>query len=99
MEYDEVVLGRRSIRGYKPVPVPKALIREVIGIAMRAPSSLNTQPWNFHVVAGEPLDRIRKGNTERNLAGVPDSREFRSHGAYRGMHRERPRHHAVTGGA
>ncbi len=89
MEFDEVVLGRRSIRGYKAVPVPKALIREVIGIAMRAPSSLNTQPWNFHVVTGEPLDRIRKGNTERNLAGVPDSREFRSHGAYRGMHRER----------
>ena len=89
MEYDEVVLGRRSIRGYKPVPVPKTLIREVIEMAMRAPSSLNTQPWNFHVVTGAPLDRIRKGNTERNLAGVPDSREFRSHGAYRGMHRER----------
>ena len=89
MEFDEVVLGRRSIRGYKPVPVPKALIREVIGMAMRAPSSLNTQPWNFHVVTGEPLDRIRKGNTERNLAGVPDSREFRSHGAYQGTHRER----------
>ena len=89
MEFDEVVLGRRSIRGYKPVPVPMALIREVIGMAMRAPSSLNTQPWNFHVVTGEPLDRIRKGNTERNLAGVPDSREFRSHGAYRGTHRER----------
>ncbi|MCY4343018.1 MAG: nitroreductase [Gammaproteobacteria bacterium] len=89
MEYDEVVLGRRSIRGYKPVPVPKALIREVIGVAMRAPSSLNTQPWHFHVVTGAPLDRIRQGNTERNLAGVPDSREFRSHGGYRGVHRER----------
>ena len=89
MEYDEVVLGRRSIRGYKPVAVPKALIREVIGMAMRAPSSLNTQPWNFHVVTGEPLGRIRNGNTERNLAGVPDSREFRSHGAYQGAHRER----------
>ncbi len=89
MEFDEVVLGRRSIRGYKPVPVPKALIREVIEVAMRAPSSLNTQPWNFHVVTGEPLNRIRRGNTERNLAGVPDSREFRSHGAYQGMHRER----------
>ena len=69
--------------------MPKALIREVIEIAMRAPSSLNTQPWNFYVVAGEPLDRIRKGNTERNLAGVPDSREFRGHGAYEGAHRER----------
>ncbi|MFN3520901.1 MAG: nitroreductase [Phenylobacterium sp.] len=87
--YDEVVLGRRSIRGYKPEPVPKALIEEIIALAMRAPSSLNTQPWNFYVVTGEPLDRIRAGNTERNLAGTPDSREFRSHGAYEGVHRER----------
>lgn len=89
MQYDEVVLGRRSIRGYKPDPVPKDVIKEIIAMAMRAPSSLNTQPWNFYVVAGEPLDRIRAGNTERNLAGVPESREFRTHGAYEGVHRER----------
>ena len=89
MEYDEVVLGRRSIRGFRPEPVPKSLIREVLQIAIRAPSSLNTQPWHFHVVTGEPLDRIRAGNTERNLAGVPDSREFRGHGAYKGEHRDR----------
>jgi nitroreductase len=89
MQFDEVVLGRRSIRGFKPERPSKAVIREVIELAMRAPSSLNTQPWNFYVVAGEALDRIRAGNTERNLAGVPDSREFRSHGAYEGVHRER----------
>jgi nitroreductase len=89
MEYDEVVRGRRSTRGFLRKPVPKALITEVIELAMRAPSSLNTQPWNFYVVAGDALDRIRAGNTERTLAGVPDSREFRSHGAYEGQHRER----------
>jgi nitroreductase len=89
MSYDEVVLGRRSIRGYKPDAVPKAVIREILEMAMRAPSSLNTQPWNFHVIAGAPLDRIRAGNTERNLAGVPSSREFRNHGEYAGAHRER----------
>ena len=89
MNYDEVVRGRRSIRGFKPQPVSKETIREVIELAMRAPSSLNTQPWNFYVVAGEPLDRIRAGNTERNLAGVPHSREFRIHGEYGGAHRER----------
>lgn len=89
MQYDDVVRGRRSIRGYKPDPVPKALIREVLELAMRAPSSLNTQPWNFYVVAGDVLDRIRAGNTERNLAGVPHSREFRIHGEYAGAHRER----------
>ncbi|MDX1580146.1 MAG: nitroreductase [Alphaproteobacteria bacterium] len=89
MGFDEVILGRRSIRGYLQKPVPKDVIKEVIGLAMRAPSSLNTQPWNFFVVSGEPLDRIRAGNTERMLAGVPESREFRMHGAYEGVHRER----------
>lgn len=87
--FDEVIRGRRSIRGYKPDPVPKAVIREIIEMAMRAPSSLNTQPWNFYIVAGKPLDNIRAGNTERNLAGVPSSREFRTHGDYGGVHRER----------
>jgi len=89
MEYEEVVLGRRSIRGYLDKPVPQSLIREVIEMAIRAPSSLNTQPWSFYAVAGEVLDTIRQGNTERNLSGVPDSREFRGHGAYEGEHRER----------
>jgi nitroreductase len=87
--YDDVVLGRRSIRGYLKKPVPKALIREVIEMAMRAPSSMNTQPWNFYIITGEPLDRIRAGNTERNLAGVPHSREFRTGHAFAGQHRER----------
>ena len=89
MNYDEVVLGRRSIRGYKPDPVPRELIEEILAIAMRAPSSMNTQPWNFTVVSGEPLDRIRAGNTERNLAGIPHSREFRTGHAFEGAHRER----------
>jgi nitroreductase len=70
MQFDDVILGRRSIRGYKPDPVPKALIEEIIGLAMRAPSSMNTQPWNFYVITGEPLDRIRAGNTERMVAGI-----------------------------
>ena len=48
MQFDDVVRVRRSIRGYKPDPVPRALIEEVISLAMRAPSSMNTQPWNFY---------------------------------------------------
>jgi nitroreductase len=89
MQYDEVVLGRRSIRGYKPDPVPESLIKEVLALAMRSPSSMNTQPWNFTVVTGEVLDRIRKGNTERNLAGIPHSREFRIGSPFAGQHRDR----------
>tara|TARA_B100000678_G_scaffold95898_1_gene80170 strand:+ start:2348 stop:3025 length:678 start_codon:yes stop_codon:yes gene_type:complete len=89
MTYDEVVLGRRSIRGYLDKPVDRETIEEVIRLAMRAPSSYNTQPWHLHVVTGKPLDEIRKGNVERNMAGVPDSREFRTGPKYDGPHRDR----------
>jgi nitroreductase len=89
MRFDDVILGRRSIRGYKPDPVPKALIKEIIGLAMRAPSSMNTQPYNFYIISGEPLARIRAGNTERMIAGVPQSREFRTGPPFAGPHRDR----------
>ncbi len=55
MQFDDVLLGRRSVRGYKPDPVPKALIEEILTLAMRSPSSMNTQPWNFTVISGEAL--------------------------------------------
>jgi nitroreductase len=89
MQFDDVMLGRRSIRGYKPDPVPRKLIEEVLQLAMRAPTSMNTQPWHFYVITGEPLNRIRAGNTERNLAGIPHSREFRIGQPFAGKHRER----------
>ena len=53
--FDDVVVGRRSIRGFLDKPVSKALIAEILGVAMRAPSSFNNQCWNFSVVTGEPL--------------------------------------------
>ena len=89
MEYDDVIMGRRSIRGYQQKPVPKQLIEEILELAMRAPSSMNTQPWNFTVLTGAQLDKIRAGNTERNLSGVPHSREFRIGEAFEGQHRKR----------
>jgi nitroreductase len=89
MLFDDVILGRRSIRGYKPDPVPRALIEEILALAMRAPSSMNTQPYHFYVVGGAALDAIRAGNTERMIEGVPQSREFRTGEAFAGAHRER----------
>jgi len=89
MDFETLVAERRSIRGYKSDPVPKELIQEIIEIAKGAPSSMNTQPWFFHVVTGEPLERIREGNTERMLAGVKPQREIATHEAYVGVHRQR----------
>jgi nitroreductase len=95
LEYEEVVKGRRSIRGYKPETPAREVVEEVLEMAIRAPSSMNTQPWHFYIVAGEPLQRIREGNTERNLNGVPPSREIRGHGPYQGAHRQRQKEIAI----
>ena len=78
MDFDEVLLSRRSIRGYKQEAVPKEVIEEVLKLAVRAPSSMNTQPWHLYVITGDALDKIRKGNTEKNISGVPPSREIRT---------------------
>ena len=89
MEYHEVINGRRSTRGFLDKPVSVEVLKEVIELAVRAPSSMNTQPWHFHIVTGEVLDNIRRENTKRNVEGVPPSREIKSPLGYEGKHRER----------
>ena len=89
MDFGELVRARRTIRGYTDKPVPRAVIEEIIDVAKGAPSSMNTQPWHIHVVAGEPLDRIRKGNTEKMMAGVTPKRDFPMKESYEGIHRQR----------
>jgi len=89
MEFDEVIKGRRSTRGFKPKPVSREVLEEVLELALRSPSSMNTQPWHFHIVTGEVLDNIRRENTERNISGIAPSREIRSPLGYEGVHRER----------
>jgi len=55
MDYETLVGERRSIRGYQKTQVPKEVIDEIITVAKGAPSSMNTQPWHFHVITGAPL--------------------------------------------
>lgn len=89
MNIDQAIEQRRSIRGFTNQPVPRELLEEIIALANRAPSSMNTQPWHLHVLTGEPLERVRRGNSERMLAGVPPSREIEDYAAYEGDHRKR----------
>ena len=89
MQLDQAMLDRRSIRGFTDEPVAREVLEEIISLAIRAPSSMNTQPWHMHVLTGEVLEKVRKGNTERMLGGVPPSREIPAHGKYEGIHRDR----------
>lgn len=89
MEFEKLIKERKSIRGYLKKPVPREVLDEIIDVAKWAPSSMNTQPWHVHVVTGEPLDRIRKGNTENMMNGVPPKRDFPMKEKYEGIHKQR----------
>lgn len=58
MKVSDAIQQRRSVRAFLSKPVPGDIIREVLELAKRAPSSSNTQPWHIAVVSGETKDRI-----------------------------------------
>tara|TARA_B110000116_G_scaffold202140_1_gene177208 strand:+ start:64 stop:741 length:678 start_codon:yes stop_codon:yes gene_type:complete len=89
MKLEKVMRERRSIRGFKDEPVSKILLEDIIALANRAPSSMNTQPWHLHVLTGKPLEAVREGNTDRMLAGMTPVREIEDYAAYEGEHRKR----------
>jgi len=57
MEFMEVVRRRRSIRKYRPDPVPQAKIDHVLEAARLAPSWANGQCWTFVVVTDVKVKR------------------------------------------
>jgi nitroreductase len=89
MQFSQLIKARKSIRGYLQKPVPRDVIDAIIEVAKWAPSSMNTQPWHVHAVTGAPLDRIRKGNTDNMVAGIPPKRDFPMKESYEGLHRRR----------
>lgn len=60
MEYDDLlnlVKKRRSIRRFKPDPIPEEHIEKIIDVARWAPSGFNMQPWEFHVIKKPELKK------------------------------------------
>jgi nitroreductase len=53
MEIDKTIKGRRSIRRYQDRDIPDSAIKELLSLAIYAPSSMNGQPWYFIVVRAE----------------------------------------------
>ena len=75
MDILDALKKRKSIRAFKPDPVPKEILREILEIAACAPSAMNTQPWEFLVLAGELLEKIGRANAEALKAGTFPSPE------------------------
>jgi nitroreductase len=75
MDLLKVIEERKTIRAYKPEPVPREKIEEILRFSIHAPSAINLQPWEFIVVAGEEKERLSrrliKAYKEKQIACSP----------------------------
>jgi nitroreductase/ketosteroid isomerase-like protein len=57
----ETIKNRRTVRRFKPAPVPKEHILKILDAARFAPTAGNQQPWKFLVIQDrKKLDDLRK---------------------------------------
>jgi nitroreductase len=88
MDVIEAIRTRRSIRGFRPDPVPKEVLGNILDIARRAPSGMNTQPWEITVASGEALDNIKRDNIQMLASGAIPNRDIPSQ-RFEGVFRQR----------
>ncbi|MCK5552450.1 MAG: nitroreductase [Deltaproteobacteria bacterium] len=77
MELIEAIEKRKSIRAFKQDPIPKETIENILQLAMKAPSAINLQPWEFTVVGGREKERLcrrlLKAYGERRVSCSPQA--------------------------
>jgi nitroreductase len=75
MDAIECIKTRMSIRKFKPEPVPKEVLLEVINVAKWSPSYKNTQPWEVVIISGDKKDALSNiliGLLENGIKPCPD---------------------------
>jgi nitroreductase len=60
MEVDEAIRSRRTHKAFKPEPVPRELLDELLELARWAPNHHLTNPWRFRVLGPAALQRLKE---------------------------------------
>jgi len=75
VEVIEAIRQRRSIRSFKPDPIPRQVLEELLDACRWAPSGGNVQPWHFAVLGGQDIDKV-KARLEETGRGSWDGMMF-----------------------
>ena len=60
MDLLKAIRERKSVRAFKSNLIPKEKVKEILNLALHAPSAINLQPWEFIVVMGEEKERLSR---------------------------------------
>ncbi|MBL8860590.1 MAG: nitroreductase family protein [Planctomycetes bacterium] len=69
-DFWRAIYERRSIRRFKPDPVPRELVTQVLHAGIWAPSSCNYQMWDF-VVVDDPATNARLAALSAQMGNAP----------------------------
>lgn len=72
----DAVTGRRSVRAFTGIPVPRETVERILDAAARAPSGSNIQPWKVHAIAGETRAALSAELLADHEAGVPEDPDY-----------------------
>ena len=78
MDFFEVVHTQRSIRRFKPDPVPREAIWKIIDAAIRAPSGSNLQEWIWLVIQDQAKREIMAQAVREAFEAAGGLEEMRS---------------------
>lgn len=90
MDVMEAIDTRKSVRAFKADPVPQATLEAIMEAALRAPSWANTQPWEFAVLGGEMMEKVRAATTEKVTSGETPNPDIPAP-VFEGLYRDRMR--------
>src|ERR1700757_2221338 len=87
---------RRSCRAFKPTPLARESIQRILGVAQKAASWCNSQPWQIIITSGDETARFREAmyNAARN--GAPQRGDFPFPREYQGVYAERRRESGIS---
>ena len=60
MDVEEAIRTRRTHKAYRPEPVGRATLKELLDLARWAPNHNLTNPWRFRVVGPDALERLKR---------------------------------------
>ena len=60
MEVEEAIRTRRTHKAYRPEPVDRGQLEELLDLARWAPNHNLTNPWRFRVIGPQALERLKQ---------------------------------------
>lgn len=68
MDVEAAIKGRRTHKAFRPEPLSREAIGELLDLATWAPNHHLTVPWRFRVVGPRTLDRLKDAAGPENAA-------------------------------